>query len=167
MKALIQKYATPLVSGLFAVSLVSGVALFFHVGQSSFHEMHEWLSMVLIVPFALHLWRNWRSFANYFQRPPMGVALGLSLIGAVGFAVPAMLGGDRSGGPPQFALAQRMAHATPDQLAPVFGTTSDALVARLKDNGFTQVGGATALDEAAQKSGKSAAELMQVLASAQ
>ncbi|HSO47757.1 MAG TPA: DUF4405 domain-containing protein [Rhizobiaceae bacterium] len=62
MPNLLMRYATPLTSGLFAVSLISGVALFFHLGQAAFHGMHEWLSMVLILPFALHLWKNWRSF---------------------------------------------------------------------------------------------------------
>jgi hypothetical protein len=50
MPALIQRYATPLITGLFIVSLVSGVALFFHVGQAYFHGMHEWLSMILASP---------------------------------------------------------------------------------------------------------------------
>ena len=60
MKSILYRYATPFTTGLFLVSLVSGVALFFHVGPAAFHGMHEWLSMVLILPFVLHMWRNWR-----------------------------------------------------------------------------------------------------------
>ncbi len=43
------RYATPFITGLFLVSLISGIALFFHVGPGGFHGMHEWLSMLLIL----------------------------------------------------------------------------------------------------------------------
>ncbi len=46
MPAFLARYATPLTTGLFIVSLVSGIALFFHWGGAAFHGMHEWLSMV-------------------------------------------------------------------------------------------------------------------------
>lgn len=88
MPSIVSRNATPLISGLFIVSLVSGVALFFHFGSSYFHGMHEWLSVVLIVPFVLHLWKNWRPFANYFKRGPMAVSLVASLAAAMVFVVP-------------------------------------------------------------------------------
>ena len=73
MKALLLKYATPFIAGLFLVSLVSGVALFFHVGNATFHGMHEWLSMVLILPFVLHLWKNWKPLFAYLSGAPMAI----------------------------------------------------------------------------------------------
>jgi len=60
MTNLLNRYATPFITGLFVASLVSGVALFAHIGTGAFRDMHEWLSIVLIVPFILHLWRNWK-----------------------------------------------------------------------------------------------------------
>ena len=48
MSSLLSRYATPLTTGLFLVSLVSGIALFFHLGAAAFHGMHEWLSMALM-----------------------------------------------------------------------------------------------------------------------
>jgi hypothetical protein len=67
MPSILSRYATPLITGLFIVSLVSGVALFFHLGSAWFHSMHEWLSMVLILPFVLHIWKNWRAFPELLQ----------------------------------------------------------------------------------------------------
>ena len=64
MPTLFKTYATPLTTGLFLASLISGIALFFHIGPSGFHGMHEILSMVLILPFVLHLWRNWRPMVS-------------------------------------------------------------------------------------------------------
>lgn len=84
VKATLLKFATPLTTGLFLASLISGIALFLRVGPRSFEEMHEVLSMLLIVPFALHLWRNWKGFTNYFRRPPMMIAL-LASIAASGW----------------------------------------------------------------------------------
>jgi hypothetical protein len=46
MTDFLNRYATPFITGLFLVSLISGIALFFHVGGALFHGMHEWLSMV-------------------------------------------------------------------------------------------------------------------------
>jgi hypothetical protein len=85
MNSMLQRYATPLITGFFLVSLISGAALFVHVGTGVFRGMHEWLSMVLILPFALHLWKNWRALTNYFSRPPFAIAMGVALVAALNF----------------------------------------------------------------------------------
>lgn len=90
MSALLSRYATPLITGLFLVSLLSGVALFFHVGTSAFREMHEILSMVPIAPFTLHAWKNWRAITTYLKRAPMAQAMAGSLAPSLAFAIPAM-----------------------------------------------------------------------------
>ncbi len=76
------RYGTPLTAGLFIVSAVSGVALYFGWSPGLFHEMHEVLSLVLLLPFVLHLWRNWRPFLNYFRHAAMPIALVASLAAA-------------------------------------------------------------------------------------
>ena len=50
MPPVLYRYATPLITGLFLVSLISGLALFLHIGPGGLHPMHEWLSLVLILP---------------------------------------------------------------------------------------------------------------------
>ncbi|HMQ58247.1 MAG TPA: DUF4405 domain-containing protein [Rhizobiaceae bacterium] len=138
MPPILHRYATPLTTGLFLVSLVSGVALFFHFGSAFFHGMHEWLSMVLIVPFALHIWRNWRAFASYFKRPPMAVGLAVSTVAALVFVWPQIAGGGGGGGmPPQRAAIQAIQNGTVAQVAPLFGHTPESLSEKLKAGGFT------------------------------
>lgn len=88
MTNVFNRYATPLITGLFLVSLISGIALFLHIGPAGFHGMHEWLSMVLILPFALHVWKNGRPMLANFRRAPMVVALVLSTVAALAFLVP-------------------------------------------------------------------------------
>ena len=165
MPSLFSRYATPAITGLFLVSLISGVALFFHVGGGLFNGMHEWLSMVLIVPFILHLWKNWRPMTAYLKKPPMTVALLLSLLAATPFAYLASQGGGR-GGPPQIALAHRLFERNAREFAPLVGLTGDGLVLKLKDAGFAAADPSLSLSAIAEKSGKSEFELSTALSSA-
>jgi hypothetical protein len=162
MPALFHRYATPLITGLFLVSLISGIALFFHVGQSSFHEMHEWLSMVLILPFVLHIWKNWRSFVGYFRRAPMAAALVVSLAAALYYAIPSPSAeGRRAGGPPQFAFTSAVLKNPASQVAPLLGSSAQDLDKRLVEAGFTAASPELPLSEIAARSGKSEGELLQ------
>jgi len=95
MPSVLNRYATPFITGLFMVSLISGLALFFHIGPTGFHGMHEWLSLLLILPFGLHVWKNWRPMKLYLTRAPMAVAAVVSLGMAALFLWPAA--GDTAG----------------------------------------------------------------------
>ncbi|QKV19235.1 DUF4405 domain-containing protein [Oricola thermophila] len=165
MPSFLSRYATPLITGLFVVSLVSGVALFFHLGSAYFHSMHEWLSMVLILPFVLHLWKNWRPFANYFKRPAMAVALAVSLVAGVAFALPAMTSGTTGGpgGRPEFAMVRAMQNAPISVVAPVFGQDGEGLAESLREKGFSVASTEDTLNAIAEASGKSSTEVAAVL----
>jgi hypothetical protein len=116
--------------------------------------MHEILSLVLIVPVVLHVWKNWGPFANYFSRTPMLVALALSLVAALGFAFGGASEGARAGGPPQFAFTSEILTHSVAQVAPVVDATPDELVARLTDAGFTVSGPDQSLTDIAAASGQ-------------
>ena len=164
MPSLLARYATPFTTGLFVVSLVSGVALFFHIGSAYFHSMHEWLSLVLIAPFVLHIWKNWRAFLNYFKRSAMPVALVASLAGGVAFAWPmlnAPAGGP--GGRPEFALLRAVQSAPISHVAPLFGTDEDNLAEGLRARGFTVVSTDDTLNGIAKASGKSSGDIAAAL----
>ena len=160
MKLLLLRYATPMITGFFLISLVSGVFLFFHVGNSLFRGMHEWLSIVLILPFCLHIWKNWRPLINYLGRLPMTVALAASIASALAFALAPASG---AGGPPQMAFAHRIAGNSIEKVAPLLGDTTASLVVRLKEAGFSAAGPQLSLSDIATQSGKSEAELFSVL----
>lgn len=161
MTSLLQRYATPLIAGLFLVSLISGIALFFHVGNALFHGMHEWISMVLIVPFLLHVLKNWPAMKRYFTRAPFTIAMVLSLSAALAFAIPS--GKSSSGGPPQAAFAHAMLANSPAKLAPLLGTTPEILINRLKAAGFAAVSSDQSLVDIASRSGRDDFELLTVL----
>jgi hypothetical protein len=164
MNPTLQRYATPFVTGLFLVSLVSGVALFFHVGGRAFHGMHEWLSMVLILPFVLHLWKNWRPMTIYFRQLAFAVAMALSTLAALGFVVASMGASGQQGGPPQMAVFRALKAATPTALAPAMGTDAQAIVAALKARGFDAAASDVPLAEIATRAGKDDGALARALA---
>ena len=164
MPALIQRYATPLITGLFIVSLVSGIALFFHVGQAYFHGMHEWLSMVLILPFVLHLWKNWRAMTTYFAKPAFALAMGLSLAGGAVFAYQGVT--NASGGPPQMALARMILASPTEEVAPLLDLSAEELAAKLAAAGFGTPAPGEHLSDLAKASGKSDMDLARLLVQA-
>jgi hypothetical protein len=156
-KSILNRTATPLTLGLFAISAVSGAALFFHVGQGVFHGMHEWLSMLLLVPFALHIWKNWGAMLGYVRRRALLRPLAATLLLAAAFAIPAMSGGER--GSPRQAV-QFMTQTRLADLAPVLKTTPNALQASLVQRGYK----VTSLDETlAAVAAASGAPVMKVL----
>ena len=160
MPKLLSAYATPFVTGLFVVSLISGLALFFHVGPRGFHGMHEWLSLVLIIPFALHVWRNWRPLSIYLRGAPMAIAMALSLVAAAVFLIPSDQPG---GGPPHVALARQMMKAPLAAAAPALGAQTEALAARLSAAGFTVGDPQQSLGDIAKASGKTDVDLIRAL----
>ena len=135
MKAALTRHATPYTTGLFLVSTVSGVALFFHVGSNLFHSMHEWLSMLLLVPVGLHVWKNWGALLTYLRRHTLMLPLLLSLAAGIAFAVPG-LSSTGSGGNPAFRLNNAATSAPLTQLAPLLHSSPAALQAKLQARGL-------------------------------
>ena len=127
------RYGTPLTADLFAVSAVSGVALFFHWSSRSFHSMHEWLSMALLAPFALHLAKNWKPLLAYAKRKTLLVPLLLSLVVAVPFALTAGKGRPAN---PAIQTVMLMTQASLADVAPVLQATPDELLRHLRQQGY-------------------------------
>lgn len=157
----LNRYATPMITTFFIVSLVSGLALFFHVGGRAWHGIHEWLSIVLILPFALHLWKNWRPMVNYLKRTPMMIAFVVAVALSVPFFMVDTEG--RAGGPPQFAFAEQVFTNDAASLAPVLGVSEEVIVARLKEAGFDMSSPDLPLSQIAAMSGKTGFQLSAVL----
>lgn len=128
------RYGTPLTAGLFLVSAISGVALFFHWASATFHAMHEWLSMLLLAPFALHIWKNWKPLLAYAKRKTLLIPLLLSVLVAVPFALTAGKGG--RAGNPAFQTVALMTRASLVDLAPVFQSTPETLLQNLQQRGY-------------------------------
>lgn len=151
MRGMLFQYATPLTAGLFLVSTVSGVALFFGWQPAMFHEMHEVLSLVLLLPVVVHLWRNWRPLVLYFRHAAMPIALALSLAAGGYYALAA--GGQSRGGNPAFALMASAQRAPLADLAPVLKLDAEGAVQRLQAAGFGPVAPTDTVADIAARNG--------------
>ncbi len=143
------RYATPFTVGLFLVSTISGVALFFHLGPKYFHEMHEWLSMLLLLPVVFHIQKNWTSMTGYFKRKTIWMPTLLSLAGGMVFVFMAWNSPARPPSPSAKLLgAQSIA-----SLAPIMGTNAADLQSWLTAKGYVAAPADT-LDAVAKRAGK-------------
>lgn len=123
------RYATPLTTWLFLISLVSGVALFLGVGTQYFREMHEILSLFLIVPFGLHVWRNWRTLMGYFRHPAMWISTVVCLAAAGAFVYE---GASVSTDNPRAVIFGALGNASVTALAALARTDEATVAERLK-----------------------------------
>mgnify|MGYP006274704991 FL=1 len=165
MRSVLFKFATPLIVGLFLISLISGIALFAHWGGNLFRGMHIWLSMVLIIPFVLHVWKNWRAMSLYFRQWSFAVVMVVSLAVAIGFIANANTGGRRQQAPPTIALTRLLMNASPDKLAPALGASPDKLMEKLHSAGFDAAEPGLSLREIAKRSGKEELAIVSILTS--
>ncbi|OAN64477.1 hypothetical protein [Magnetospirillum moscoviense] len=50
MRNFLNLYSTPITVALFAVAVVTGVPIFFHIGDRFLKGAHEWLSLAFVAP---------------------------------------------------------------------------------------------------------------------
>jgi ABC-type transport system involved in multi-copper enzyme maturation permease subunit len=166
LKTLMNRYATPFTTGLFLVSLISGIAIFFHWGDAYFRGMHEWLSMVLILPFVFHVVKNWRPLTSYLSRGWLVWPLAACTVAGLIFAAPAMMpstSGVAAGGNPAIALMRMVSAAPLEHIAPLTKKTPEQLADALKAKGFKVESVSATLNDIAAASGKEPRDALPVL----
>ena len=60
-------WSTPLIIGSSLVVTISGVMMFFHVGEQFVKSMHEWLGLIFVVAILLHVLNHWMPFSRYLR----------------------------------------------------------------------------------------------------
>lgn len=164
MKAILRTHGTTFTVSLFLVTAISGTFLFFHVASGTFHTMHEWLAMALLLPVAFHVWKNWGGLKQYFRRKTIYLPLVATLVAGAAFVVPTLTG-PASGGNPMRVATRAIANGTVAQVAPLFNLTPDALSQRLAAKGYKVTSADQPLAAIARASGKEAGpELMAAIA---
>ena len=122
------------------------------------HRFH----VVLLLPFAFHVWRNWRLLLGYSKRGTLVIPLVLSLAVAIPFAASGLGGGVR-GGNPAFRAMALMTQARLTDLAPVLKMTPDELITSLKQRGVDAHSANETLDAVATASDRNASDLLQAV----
>ena len=156
------RFSTPIVIAVFAVSAVTGVLLFFHLGERLIKELHEWMGVVFVVAALLHAVRNGRALLLHARRPTLWIAAALVVATAAAFIVPA-LAAREGGNEGTRQLVQAVMRAPLEQVAPIVATTAPELTERLTAAGFTVAGPSASLSDIARASGRSPQELAKVV----
>jgi len=84
MNEQLKKYITAISAALFLVMAVSGLAMFFHVGEDLVKEMHQWLAVAFVAAVALHAYRNWGAMMTSVRRKTIVAPLALAAVAAPG-----------------------------------------------------------------------------------
>lgn len=157
-----RRHVTAATTGIFAVIGISGVMMFFHLGQGQVKAMHEWLGLLFIVLAVFHVWRNWSSFTAMLGRRGTYVLFALSLLAAAGFVGASLQGGDgpRGGGNPVRQLMMAAENAPLSALAPVLGVSDETLIKRLAQAGVPVVDTSLSLRQISTRAGMETSKLL-------
>lgn len=145
---LLRRYATASTAALFVVVAVSGVMIFFHVGDALVKGLHEWLGLAFAAAAILHVVRNGRPFLKLMARRHVQALCAVVAVVTAAFVLPAALSPD-PGGNPMVALVRQAERAPLTALAPVLGDTPDQLAARLAQAGYAVADPADSLADVA------------------
>lgn len=175
MRPFLARWGSTLIYWSFLITAVTGVLLFYRVRTPPNEQLHVWIGWLMIIAFLFHMMRNWRSFWTYFKKPPLYVALLLTLIISGFFAYPSMFGGGESGreggGRPDFRtltnVTNAITKASLSDIAPIMNTDAAGLMERLNKLGVPAADPKVNLDQAATSAGKDPTAILGELFGAQ
>jgi membrane protease YdiL (CAAX protease family) len=80
----IKVWATSLTALVFLVVGISGVMLFFHLGEQYVKNLHEYLGVLFVFAAFFHLFFNWKPMKRYFTKRAFQIGLvGTILVSAL------------------------------------------------------------------------------------
>lgn len=158
-----RKIVTPVTGVLSLVIGISGVMLFFHLGEGLVKGVHEWLGIVFAVVMLLHLALNWKAFKHHFRRPAAWVGSGIVSAISVMFLVSSLSGTPHEN--PTRSIMRSIETAAVSDLAPVFKISQSEMIASLGQAGVEIETGQETMQELAGKSGVDLRRLIAALVS--
>ncbi|XCN73625.1 MAG: DUF4405 domain-containing protein [Candidatus Electrothrix aestuarii] len=127
-------WITPITTGAFLLTAVTGVLLFFHAATGLNKEVHEWISWIFLIGALLHLALNFGPFKKYLTQRKGQVLMGtFVLLLALSF-IP--FEEEHHHAPPFVPPIKALARTPLSTLAQVAGTSPDQLRDRLSRKGI-------------------------------
>jgi hypothetical protein len=130
-------FATPLVIGGYLVTALTGVMLFFHLGEGLVKGAHEWLGLLFVPAALLHLSHHWNPFKRYLSRGVPRSIIAATLVVALGFVATELATG--SGGNPLHNAMHTIETAPLTVVAQLQQRDVTELLDTLKAAGFAEV----------------------------
>lgn len=155
-----RKWSTPLTIGTFLITGVSGVLLFFHLGEGLVKEAHEWIGIAFVIGALLHVNTHWAPFKRYFSLGLPRAVMASVLVGSLVFMAAS---GHEEGGNPMVAAVKTLENAPLTLVAQLQSRDTDDLHKQLEAAGFEVTDNFTTLKTIANNSGRSERELIALL----
>ncbi len=158
-----RKVVTPITGVLSLVIGVSGVMLFFHLGEGLVKGVHEWLGMAFAAAMLIHLAINWKAFKHHFRKPAAWVGSGIVSAISAAFLIASLSSGPHEN--PTRYIMRSIETAAISDLAPVFKISQAEIAQRFVRAGVKIETGQETLQELAGKNGVESRRLLAALMS--
>jgi len=136
-QTLLLKYATPATTATFVVVGVSGVLLFFHVGEAQLMGVHEWVGLAFIGAAVFHVTRHFKVLSNLLTKTRTRALFAATAMIAAAFILPASFQTNSANPMKQFVgVATNAPVAT---VAVMVGKTPEQLTAQFAQAGLSGV----------------------------
>ena len=139
-----REWITPVTTGAFLLSGVTGIFLFFKIEVGASKFVHEWFSWVLVGGALLHVLSNINAFKYHLSTRVGQVIIALFVVGLGVSFVPS---GGGEGEPPFIPPLRALAQAPMSTLAQVAQLSPEELRERLVAAGFSPVSEQQSLSE--------------------
>lgn len=162
MKATLKSWATPLATGAFTISAVTGLLIFFDIELGMVEDVHKWLSWLLVGGIIAHVLSNWKQFTGYFSQKTGIVLIGSALLITVASMLP-MFGEneeEREKENPGKIAALALETSSLQTVALVVKTSPQVLVEKLGKNGIVVNDPALTIQEIARNNKKTEKEVL-------
>ena len=156
----IRTWATPFTIGAFALSATTGILLFFKINLGLVKPVHEWLSWLLVIGTALHLFVNWRPSVQYLSRP---VGKGILAVFFLLICASMLPLGEEHKKPPFQSITDAMVHSPLTTVAQVSSHTPTETLELLKSNGVSVDSKEQTIQQIAEANNKQAMEVLAVI----
>lgn len=163
MISVARSWVTPIVIGTSVVVSISGVMMFFHLGERFVKAAHEWVGIAFAVGMLLHIYTHWRPFKQYFSQRVANAILVLCLAVTTGFVVASLGGNSKKERPPFRQIVMTVEQAPLSSVAALLDQSPLEVSQRLQQAGITVSGDNPTLMDIARSNQQSPARLLTVL----
>lgn len=161
LKDWIANNAIALAAGLYLFVALSGVSMYFSFYPMGIWWSHQWMGLALAGVSALLARHYWAAARVLLPRVALFGAVAIVLGAGIRLATPRSPRPEPKNSTHQILGA--LTHASIVEIAPVFHNDPDAIVARLRDLGFTVASSQQSLNEIARTSGRNEREALGAL----
>ncbi len=152
--------ATPLTIVSSIAVLISGVMMFFHIGDQYVKALHEWIGMAFVLFTVWHLLINWKPFKKHLKSKLLWVFFLFTIVASSAFVY-------NAGQPRQrFDMRKMMGKiesAPLSTVAPVFNLSKDRVIASLAEHDIKIDNLNSSVLDIAKSTGKKPPEIVNIL----